>query len=192
MFDVGLGSEENTSNLLHALRRKISCSEAVNEQKQLEEIFPEFFLPLQWPTGKGLITPFAQPTWMWTGRFLPCAPIQRHAFRGWAKYSNCLYPKGPLAQARDESQACPSFCRVAIGQGCIAEETPLETAPEGTVEDPYLAPPPAEGLTPAGITIIKMDNTKMEASLTASSCPFSSITVFFHALHTQIHAPKLL
>lgn len=39
----------------------MSCSEAVNVQKQLEDIFPVFFLPIQWPTRKGLMAPFAQP-----------------------------------------------------------------------------------------------------------------------------------
>lgn len=125
MLDVGLGSEENMPNLLHALRRKMSCSEAVNEQKQLVDIFPEFFLLTQWPTGKVARASLCPAVWMWTSKFLPCSPIQRHAFRGWVKCSNCLYPKGALAQSRDKSQTCPSFGRVAIGQGCIAEERHL-------------------------------------------------------------------
>lgn len=73
VLHVGLGSEENIPNLPCALRNKMSCLEAMSEQKQLEEISLGFS-SLSVDHKKRFCAFLCPALWMQTGRSLPCFP----------------------------------------------------------------------------------------------------------------------
>lgn len=94
---------------------------------------------------------------------------------------------------RDEIQACPSFHAVTIGQRCIAEERSLNCSRRnGGI--PLLGSTPTKKKkrwNSAGTSIIKMGNTKVEASLRACSWSLVSnhvLSCLSYTSKSQIHS----